>query len=148
MNNKIILVAGAAALGLATVFFLKSPAPGPAPAAQAAKAPVAGAPIVQVVLPKQLSPQAQIGKIAFDNICAACHGKNAAGRQGMGPPFVHPIYRPGHHGDMAFQMAVKQGVRAHHWPFGNMPPQPGLTPADVQNIVAYVRELQRANGIE
>lgn len=49
---------------------------------------------------------------------------------------------------MAFQMAVVQGVRAHHWPFGDMPPQEGLTRADVRNIIAYVRELQRANGIE
>lgn len=49
---------------------------------------------------------------------------------------------------MAFQMAVAQGVRAHHWPFGDMPPQAGLTREDVGNIVAYVRALQRANGIE
>ncbi|MGR3582900.1 MAG: c-type cytochrome, partial [Pseudooceanicola nanhaiensis] len=44
--------------------------------------------------------------------------------------------------------AVQNGVRAHHWKFGDMPPQTGLTPSDVANIVAYVRELQRANGIE
>lgn len=36
---------------------------------------------------------------------------------------------------------------AHHWTFGDMPPQTGLTRADVVAIVTYVRELQRANGI-
>ena len=49
--------------------------------------------------------------------------------------------------DEAFQRAVANGVRAHHWPFGSMPPVEGLTRGDVQMIVAYVREMQRANGI-
>jgi hypothetical protein len=49
---------------------------------------------------------------------------------------------------MSFLMAVTQGVRAHHWTFGDMPPQEGLTQGDVRAIVAYVRELQRFNGIE
>jgi len=39
------------------------------------------------------------------------------------------------------------GVRAHHWSFGNMPAVEGLTRADVKMIIAYIRELQRANGI-
>ena len=52
-----------------------------------------------------------------------------------------------HHGDAAFLLAVRNGVRAHHWRFGDMPPQPGLTGAEVAAITAYVRELQRANGI-
>jgi len=37
------------------------------------------------------------------------------------------------------------GVR--HWRFGDMPPVEGLSRRDVAAIVAYVRELQRANGI-
>jgi hypothetical protein len=49
---------------------------------------------------------------------------------------------------MSFYLAVQNGVRAHHWRFGDMPAQTGLTRADVAGIVAYVRELQRANGIE
>lgn len=70
------------------------------------------------------------------------------GKQGFGPPLVHKIYEPSHHGDAAFQVAAAQGVRAHHWRFGNMPPQDGVTAGDVTAIIAYVRELQRANGIE
>jgi len=60
---------------------------------------------------------------------------------------VHAIYEPGHHGDLAFKRAAMNGVRAHHWPFGNMPPVQGITRADIGAIVAYVRALQRANGI-
>ena len=89
---------------------------------------------------------AEAGK-AKAAVCAACHGANAAGQNGVAPPLVHKIYEPSHHGDAAFLLAAKQGVRAHHWKFGNMPPVEGVTPGDVKMVVAYVRELQRANGI-
>jgi hypothetical protein len=57
------------------------------------------------------------------------------------------IYEPGHHGDESFQRAAAQGVRAHHWRFGNMPPVEGVTRSDVKMIISYVRDLQRATGI-
>ena len=95
----------------------------------------------------QLTASAQAGEALFQENCAACHGRNATGTD-LGPPLVHKIYEPGHHGDMAFQMAAKNGVRAHHWRFGDMPPVPGVSEAEVSKIVTYVRELQRANGIE
>ena len=106
-----------------------------------------GAPMATVVLPDALSANAEIGKLAFDAKCAVCHGTNAAGQDGVAPPLVHKIYEPGHHGDASFLLAAKNGVRAHHWRFGNMPPVEGVTDGDVKMIVAYVRELQRANGI-
>ena len=109
--------------------------------------PDEGAQIVEVRLPAQLSPEATIGKRAFEAKCAACHGANAAGQNGVAPPLIHRIYEPSHHSDEAFQMAVRNGVRAHHWNFGNMPPVEGLTRADVQYIARYIREVQRENGI-
>ncbi len=48
---------------------------------------------------------------------------------------------------MAFLMAARNGVRSHHWKFGDMPPVEGITDAEVKTIVAYVRALQQANGI-
>ncbi len=107
----------------------------------------AGDPIASVTLPDVLEGPALIGKTAFDAKCAVCHGANAAGQNGVAPPLVHKIYEPSHHGDESFQLAVVNGVRAHHWKFGNMMPVDGLTRGDVKNIVAYVRTLQRANGI-
>ncbi|WP_040819047.1 c-type cytochrome [Litoreibacter arenae] len=106
-----------------------------------------GGPIVQVTIPAEFSSNAQIGKRVFDAKCADCHGVNAAGQNGVAPPLVHKTYEPNHHGDGSFLLAAKNGVRAHHWRFGNMPPIEGLTDADVKMVVAYVRELQRANGI-
>ena len=115
---------------------------------QETMAPAEGAPMVAVTLPDTLSPEGTMGKRAFDAVCADCHGDNAAGKMGFAPPLIHKIYEPSHHGDMAFLVAAQQGVRAHHWPFGNMPPVDGVTRADVAAVVIYVRELQRANGID
>jgi cytochrome c len=106
-----------------------------------------GRALAKVVLPEDLSPNAGIGKLAYDAKCAACHGENAAGQDGVAPPLVHRIYEPNHHGDESFQIAAANGVRAHHWTFGNMPAVDGLTRGDVTMIVAYIRELQRSNGI-
>jgi mono/diheme cytochrome c family protein len=88
-----------------------------------------------------------MGERAFNAKCAVCHGASAAGREGKGPPLVHKIYEPNHHSDMAFVMAAKNGVRSHHWRFGNMPPVDGVTDADVKAITAYVRALQKENGV-
>jgi len=103
--------------------------------------------LVKVILPDNFSDKADIGQVGFNAKCAACHGVNAAGKDGVAPPLVHKIYEPSHHGDESFQRAAALGVRAHHWPFGNMPAVEGVTRGDVKMITAYIRELQRANGI-
>ena len=103
--------------------------------------------LVEVMLPDTFSDNAKIGKLGFNTKCAACHGVNAAGIEGVAPPLVHKIYEPSHHGDESFQRAVALGVRAHHWPFGDMPAIKGVTRGDVTMITACIRELQRANGI-
>ena len=86
------------------------------------------------------------GETLFQSKCISCHGQNAAGSN-SGPPLVHKIYEPGHHGDSAFYSAVARGVRAHHWQYGNMPPVRGLSTQDIRSIVAFVRALQVENGI-
>ena len=107
-----------------------------------------GGEIVAVTPPAELSVEARIGKRGFDAKCAECHGKNGAGKNGEAPPLIHKIYEPSHHGDAAFLRAAENGVRAHHWDFGNMPPVEGVTRADVTYIARYIREVQRANGID
>lgn len=105
-----------------------------------------GAAIVKVIVP-ELTGAALTGEQIFNAKCAACHGDNAAGRMGAGPPLVHKVYEPGHHGDMAFMLAPRRGVQAHHWPFGDMPPVEGMTDGDIKQVITYIRTLQRANGI-
>lgn len=101
--------------------------------------------IVDVAIP-ELSDMAQDGAVAFNRNCAGCHGVNAAGSDD-GPSLIQAIYEPGHHADAAFYLAVNRGVSAHHWRFGNMPPQPEVSETEVQQIVQYIRELQQANRI-
>jgi mono/diheme cytochrome c family protein len=88
----------------------------------------------------------QSGEQKFAAHCAACHGVRAAGTS-QGPPLVHKIYEPNHHADVAFQRAALNGVRAHHWDFGNMPKIDGVSPDDVDQIIKYIRWLQRQAGI-
>ena len=101
----------------------------------------------QVVSGGTVPAEFQTGEAKFNANCSVCHGQRAAGTD-HGPPLVHKIYEPNHHGDAAFQLAAANGVRAHHWGFGNMPKIDGVTAEDVDQIVRYVRWLQRQAGIQ
>lgn len=140
---KKLLVIGGLAASAAAIWYVTQRADESA----GARTPQEGARMVEVAVPADLDAVALAGKTAFETNCAACHGTDAAGRMGVAPPLVHPVYEPGHHGDMAFVMAARQGVRAHHWPFGDMPPVEGVSDADLSAIIAYIRRLQRENGI-
>lgn len=87
------------------------------------------------------------GAELYTQACATCHGDDLRGTD-QGPPFLNPMYEPGHHADQAFVLAAMVGVRAHHWDFGNMPPIEGITQDQVLAIVDYVREQQRSSGID
>lgn len=100
---------------------------------------------ITVTVPK-LSPEAKAGEAAFLANCAGCHGRNAVGSD-KGPSLIDPIYRPAHHGDFSFVRAVTLGVPQHHWLFGAMPAQPQVSREQIDQIVTYIREIQRANGI-
>jgi mono/diheme cytochrome c family protein len=94
-----------------------------------------------------LSAEAKMGEVAFATYCVECHGKNASGTD-KGPPLVNQIYRTSHHGDFSFVRAVTLDVPQHHWLFGSMPPQPEVGQREIDQIVVYLRELQKANGID
>lgn len=94
----------------------------------------------------KMTPELNLGKMSFDAYCALCHGKTAGGTD-KGPTFISRIYHPAHHGDRAFMIAPKQGAKAHHWQFGDMPPVDGVTDKQLESIIEYVRAVQRANGL-
>lgn len=103
-------------------------------------------PTARIIMPDNLSVKASAGQAPFEKNCSACHGPFGQGSE-QGPPLIHDIYNPGHHADQAFYLAVRRGVRAHHWRFGNMPRLAPIEPMVMQSIIAFVREVQRANGI-
>ena len=86
------------------------------------------------------------GEQKFNANCSRCHGMGGVGTT-QGPPFLHKVYEPNHHGDPAFQRAAANGVKAHHWQFGDMPKIDAVKPEDVDQIVKYVRWLQKQAGI-
>ncbi|MCF6280812.1 MAG: cytochrome c [Candidatus Polarisedimenticolaceae bacterium] len=88
----------------------------------------------------------EAGNKKFQKMCASCHGQWGGGSE-QGPPLMHLFYVPSHHSDAAFYNAVLKGVKQHHWTFGDMPPVAGTTSRDVEKIIAFVRWLQRENGI-
>jgi mono/diheme cytochrome c family protein len=97
-----------------------------------------------VAVPAHGDPTA--GRGTFEGTCATCHGIGGTGTN-LGPPLVHDYYRPGHHADGAFTLAIRNGVQPHHWNFGPMPAQPHLSNQDIADVTAYVRTIQEAAGI-
>lgn len=86
--------------------------------------------------------QLDLGEEVFGANCATCHGEGAQGGL-AGPPLVHEIYEPDHHPDAAFRAAIANGVSPHHWEFAGMPPIQGLSEAEVDAVIAYVRGRQQ-----
>ena len=89
-----------------------------------------------------------LGKSLYQDKCGSCHGVMGEGTPDKGPPMLHDYYKPSHHGDASFYRASIQGVKAHHWKFGDMEPVPGVGEREVDKILPYVRWLQRQHGIQ
>ena len=142
MQRILVILAVVVALAAVTYQIVQNRSPQPS------KDGKAGAALVEITLPDTLSETSQIGKRVYEAKCVACHAPNAVGQAGVAPPLIHKYYEPNHHGDEAFQRAAALGVRAHHWPFGDMPPVKDISRADVVYIISYIREIQRANGIK
>ena len=91
------------------------------------------------------SPAAKSGQAIYANSCASCHGLDLEGTN-TGPSPLSIVYEPGHHGDDAFRAAIANGSPQHHWNFGDMPPVEGLSPDQVDDVIAYVRGEQERRG--
>jgi mono/diheme cytochrome c family protein len=131
-----LVVAGIALVVVAVVVFGGNSAP---------RDPMTGA--TEFDIPTQDPALVAEGEVLYQANCAACHGVDLRGTA-AGPSQLSVIYQPGHHPDDAYVLAALNGVRAHHWSFGDMPPVPGLSREDMDRIVAYVREVQRIEGFE
>ena len=98
-------------------------------------------------IPVQDADLVAAGDVLYQAKCAECHGSDLRGTD-KGPSHLSIVYVPGHHGDQAFVVAARVGVRTHHWDFGNMAPVEGLSDDDLTAIIAFVRENQRIQGFE
>jgi mono/diheme cytochrome c family protein len=100
----------------------------------------------QEVFIPALSDAGARGQVAYGRVCASCHGEKIDGTD-KGPPLMHPVYNPGHHGDASFIAAARRGAKQHHWPFGDMKPVEGVSDTELAEIIRFVREVQKANGL-
>jgi mono/diheme cytochrome c family protein len=87
------------------------------------------------------------GETLYRQSCSSCHGADLRGTN-QGPSHLSIVYEPNHHPDDSFRRAIAEGVTAHHWAFGDMPPIGGLSDAEVDAIIQYVRERQTEKGFE
>ena len=144
-NVTIRRIPGFWTVGAGLLFSLACTTPEPEP--QSAPEPIDEIQVVLRGIAAASPPEVAQGKTLFEQNCSVCHGPAGDGTT-QGPPLVHIIYEPNHHADAAFILAARNGVRAHHWRFGDMAPLPGVTDQMVQEIVGYIRWLQRQVGIE
>ncbi len=131
----------------AFLFSVSTSACSPEPEPQSAPPPADEIQVVLRELAATSPPEVAQGKALFEQNCSVCHGPAGDGTT-QGPPLVHIIYEPNHHADAAFVLAARNGVRAHHWRFGDMAPLPNVTDDMVLEIVGYIRWMQRQVGIE
>ena len=129
------------------LFSIASTGCSPEPESQVAPPPVDEVQVLLRQIAATSPPEVAQGKTLFEQNCSVCHGPVGDGTT-VGPPLVHIIYEPNHHADAAFFLAARNGVRSHHWRFGDMPPLPGITDQMMLEIIGYIRWLQRQVGIE
>lgn len=87
------------------------------------------------------------GAQVYQESCASCHGSDLRGTD-RGPSQLSVVYEPNHHSDASYRAAIVDGVVAHHWGFGDMPPIDGLDDAQIDAVIAYIRTQQDEHGFE
>ena len=93
------------------------------------------------------APPSARGAELYQANCASCHGSDLRGTE-LGPSHLSIVYEPSHHSDDSFRSAIANGAGQHHWNFGNMPAVPGVSDADVDEIIAFIRSEQEREGFE
>jgi len=96
----------------------------------------------------ELSASAANGRVLINAQCAECHGVDGTGYSKKGPPMLHPRYREEVYPDHHFKRVLIEGRPQKNWRFGPMPAQPQLSDSDMNDIIAFVREVHDATGVE
>jgi disulfide bond formation protein DsbB len=97
--------------------------------------------------PPEAAGDAANGKELFAKTCAACHGPNGEGVQGLGKPFAGSEFlQDTSDGDLlAFLKKGRPPGDAANTTGVDMPPKggnPALTDDDLRDIIAFMRTLQ------
>lgn len=96
----------------------------------------------------ELSASAQHGRAIINSQCIECHGVDGTGGSRKGPPLLHPMYREAIFPDHHYKRVLIEGRPQNNWKFGPMPAQPQLSDADMNGIIAFIREVHDETGVE
>ena len=88
----------------------------------------------------------QAGRIAFAEEFAGCHGRLARGNE-RGPDLIQPDYGRRVRSDAQFRRAVREGIPVPRAGYGAMPAVKGVSERRLDRMIAFLREVQRVNGI-
>ncbi len=97
--------------------------------------------------PAGASSTGDLGAEVYANSCASCHGVDLRGTD-RGPSQLSIVYEPNHHTDDSYRSAITNGVRQHHWSFGDMPPVEGLNKEEIEAVIQFIRSEQQRQGFE
>lgn len=97
--------------------------------------------------PMSNAERLELGADSYQTFCAACHGTDLRGTT-QGSSLLSIVYEPNHHADFAFTTAIKDGVKAHHWKFNDMPPTASITDDEIAAVIAFVRNVQDLEGFD
>lgn len=87
-----------------------------------------------------VSAAAVDGRAVFDLHCAACHGVDGRGTVDL----TAPVFGPGQLSDADAADAVRTGAPQQHANAGPMPAFPQLSDAEIDAVIAHLRDLQDA----
>ncbi len=93
-----------------------------------------------------ISASVQLGGIAYAEECTGCHGRTARGTE-RGPNLIHADYGPARRSDAQFRRALSEGKLARRAGYEDMPPVKDRSERHLNRLVAFLRDVQRANGI-
>ncbi len=86
------------------------------------------------------------GRSAFARHCASSHGRLAGGTT-SGPGLLGAPFGLSAMPDEAIRSAVLEGVPPRNDAYRPMGPSPEIAPGELDDIIAFLRELQRLQGV-
>lgn len=97
--------------------------------------------VTAIAVAPALAADATAGHAAYDKKCKMCHGANGEGNAGMAKALnttIQPLASEEVQkmGDADIKKVITQGK-------GKMKPPTGLSDADVDNVIAFVRTLKK-----
>jgi len=90
---------------------------------------------------------AEVDGLAFARECGGCHGRAAQGTA-RGPALATTSYGRSRFDDDSIRSAVREGRVPRSPDSAGMPASPEIPESDLAQILDFLREVQRARGIQ